>query len=161
MVDLGVIEKIDSPTEWCAGLVVVPKSDGRVRMCVDLTKLNANVCRERLMLPTVEYILAQIGDAKYFSKLDENSGFWQVELDPESRELTTFITPFGKYCFNRLPSLVPSPSFLALECAGSNKVGPGIHCLRMRYKNLMNLIIKSSRDANLRHTHKHSTVPSL
>ena len=54
MVDLGVIEKIDSPTEWCAGLVVVPKSDGRVRMCVDLTKLNANVCRERLMLPTVE-----------------------------------------------------------------------------------------------------------
>ena len=56
-------------------------------------------------------------------------------------------------------SLVPSPSFLALECAGSKKVGPGIHCLRMRYKNRMNLIIKSSRDANLRHTHKHSTVP--
>ena len=35
------------------------------------------------------------------------------------------------------PSLVPSPSFLALECAGSKKVGPGIHCLRMRYKNLI------------------------
>ena len=56
-------------------------------------------------------------------------------------------------------SLVPSPSFLALECAGNKKVGPGIHCLHMHYKNLMNLIIKSSRDANLRHTHKHSTVP--
>ena len=61
-------------------------------------------------------------------------------------------------CAQRHASLVPSPSFLALECAGSKKVG---HCLRMRYKNLMNLIIKSSRDANLRHTHKHSTVPSL
>ena len=53
-------------------------------------------------------------------------------------------------------SPVPSPSFLALECAGSKKVGPGIHCLRMRYKNLMNLIIKSSRDANLRHIHVHT-----
>ena len=63
--------------------------------------------------------------------------------------------------FRLLASLVPSPSFLALECAGSKKVGPGIHCLRMRYKNLMNLIIKSSRDANLRHTHKHSTVLCL
>ena len=59
------------------------------------------------------------------------------------------------------PSLIPSPSFLALECAGSKKVGPGIHCLCMRYKNLMNLIIKSSHNANLRHTHKHSTVPCL
>ena len=47
-----------------------------------------------------------------------------------------------------IDSLVPSPSFLALECAGSKKVGPGIHCLHMRYKNLMNLIIKSSHDAN-------------
>lgn len=55
------------------------------------------------MLPSVEYILAQIGDAKYFSKLDANSGFWQVELEEESCELTMFITPFGRYCFKRLP----------------------------------------------------------
>ncbi len=84
-------------------MVVVPKQDGKVRICVDLTKLNTSVRRERLMLPSVEYILAQIGDAKYFSKLDANSGFWQVELDKESCELTTFITPFGRYCFKRLP----------------------------------------------------------
>ena len=64
------------------------------------------------------------------------------------------MSPFCIGC----PSLVPSPSFLALECAGSKKVGPGIHCLRMRYKNLMNLIINSSRDANLRYTHEHSIV---
>ena len=38
-----------------------------------------------------------------FSKLDANSGFWQIPLTPNSRPLTTFLTPFGRYCFNKLP----------------------------------------------------------
>ena len=38
-----------------------------------------------------------------FSKLDANSGFWQIPLEQCSRLLTTFITPFGRYCFNKLP----------------------------------------------------------
>ena len=38
-----------------------------------------------------------------FSKLDANSGFYQIPLSEESRLLTTFITPFGRSCFNRLP----------------------------------------------------------
>ena len=74
-----------------------------MRICVDLTKLNENVCRERHILPSVEQVLAQIGDAKHFSKLDANSGFWQIELDEQSSKLTTFITPFGRFRFNRLP----------------------------------------------------------
>ena len=66
-------------------------------------KLNPSVRREFHILPSVEDTLAQLGEGNYFSKLDANSGFWQVELDPESSLLTTFITPFGRYCFNRLP----------------------------------------------------------
>ena len=100
---MGVISKVDEPTDWCAGLVVVPKSNGQVRICVDLTKLNESVCRERHLLPSVEQILAQLEGAKVFSKLDANSGFWQIELAPESAKLTTFISPFGRFCFNRLP----------------------------------------------------------
>ena len=71
-----------------------PKSDGRVRICEDLT-MNESVKRDRHILPSVELSLAQQGDAKVFSKLDANSGFWQIKLDPESTLLITFITPFG------------------------------------------------------------------
>ena len=84
-------------------MVVVPKRDGKVCICVDLTKLNQNVRRERHILPSVEQTLAQLGTATVFSKLDANSGFWQIELNKDSALLTTFITPYGRYCFNRLP----------------------------------------------------------
>ena len=103
MEQLGVISRVDDPTDWCAGMVVVPKSDGKVRICVDLTKLNESVRRERHILPSVDHSLAQLGGAKVFTKLDANSGFWQIELSKESALLTTFITPFGRFCFNRLP----------------------------------------------------------
>ena len=98
-----MISKIDEPTDWCAGMVVVLKEDGRVRICVDLTQLNQSVCIERHILPSVEQTLAQIGGAKHFSKLDANSVFWEIELDPETAKLTTFIMPVGRFCFNRLP----------------------------------------------------------
>ena len=66
MEDLDVNSKVKEPTEWCAGMVVVPKANGKVRTSVDLTKLNENVCRERHILPSVKQTLAQIGGAKIF-----------------------------------------------------------------------------------------------
>ena len=100
---LGVITKVEAPTEWCAGMVVVQKPNGSVRICVDLTKLNQSVCRERHPLPAVEQTLAQLAGAQVFTKLDANSGFWQIPLSANSALLTTFLTPFGRYCFHRLP----------------------------------------------------------
>ena len=103
MESIGVISKIDEPTEWCAGMVVIPKLNGKVRICVDLTKLNENVQREKHQLPAVDQTLGQLANAKVFTKLDANSGFWQIELAKESAKLTTFITPYGRFYFNRLP----------------------------------------------------------
>ena len=100
---MGIISKVDEPTEWCAGMVVVPKANGKVRICVDLTKLNESILREYHPLPSVDHTLAQLAGATISSKLDANSGFWQIGLSPESAKLTTFITPFGRFCFNRLP----------------------------------------------------------
>ena len=100
----GVIAKVKQPTEWCCGMVVVPKSNSnKVRICVDLTRLNHSVKRERHPLPAVDQTLAQLAGGKVFSKLDANSGFWQIPLSPASALLTTFITPFGRYHFRRLP----------------------------------------------------------
>ena len=103
MEELGVISKVSEPTEWCAGMVVVPKASGKVRICVDLKPLNESVMREVHPLPSVDSTLAQLADSKIFSKLDTNSGFWQVPLVEESQHLTTFLTPIGWYCFNKLP----------------------------------------------------------
>ena len=99
----GVISKVQNPTQWCAGMVIVPKKSGGVRVCVDLKPLNRCVLREYHPLPKVDEVLAQLTGAVMFSKLDANSGFWQVPLSEKSRELTTFITPFGRYCYNKLP----------------------------------------------------------
>ena len=99
----GVISKVEQPTALCAPMVVVPKCAGEaVRICTDLTELNKSVERERHQLPSVENTLGQLTGAKVFSKLDANSGFWQIPLSKESSLLTTFITPFGRYCYNRL-----------------------------------------------------------
>jgi hypothetical protein len=99
----GVIRKITEPTEWCAPIVPVVKSNNSVRICVDLKRLNKSVLRERYILPTIEDILPDLKDAKVFSTLDASSGFWAIPLEEESQKLTTFITPYGRYCFRRLP----------------------------------------------------------
>ena len=70
---------------------------------MDLRPLNQFIQREVHPLPKVDEILAQLQGAKVFSKLDANSGFWQIPMAETSRKLTTFITPYGRYCFNKLP----------------------------------------------------------
>ena len=108
METLGVIKKIEETTEWCHPIVVVPKTNGDIRLCIDLTKLNNQVQREYRMMDSVEDCLAKIGKAKYFTKIDLNSGYWQVPLDVKSQKLTTFITPFGRYICLRSPFGVSS-----------------------------------------------------
>jgi len=102
MQSLGVISPVDEPSPWCAGMVVVPKPSGEVRICVDLKPLNEGVLHEFHPLPKVEETLAQLTGATIFSKLDANSGFWQIPLARKSKLLTTFITPFRRYYFNKL-----------------------------------------------------------
>ena len=54
MVEMEVIRKIDNPTQWCHPIVIVVKPDGSIRLCIDLTKLNAGVERELYQLESVE-----------------------------------------------------------------------------------------------------------
>lgn len=107
---LGVIVKVTEPTEWCSPIVVVPKSGGNIRLCVDLKRLNVAISRERYVLPTVEDVIHNLAGAEVFSSLDASCGYWQLGLHDDSSILTTFITPFGRYRFLRLPFGISSAS---------------------------------------------------
>ena len=98
-----IIRPVETPTDWCAPIVAVPKPNVKVRLCVDFTKLNESERRETFPLPTTDQLLAQQDGATVFTKLECDSGFHQIPLHPENQELTIFITPFGRYCYKRLP----------------------------------------------------------
>ncbi len=104
MEKLGVIRKVDQPTEWCHPIVIVGKPNNKIRLCIDLTKLNLGVRREFYQLESVEESISKLGtNCKVMSKLDANSGYWQAPLNDKSQLLTTFITPIGRYCCTRGP----------------------------------------------------------
>lgn len=104
MVKKGVIEEINEATEFCSPMVVVRKGEGnKIRICTDFTELNKYIIREKYLLPTVEETISNLQGAKYFSKLDCAKGFWQLKLHVKSRPLTTFLTPFGRFMYNKLP----------------------------------------------------------
>ena len=99
----NIIEEIHEPTDFCAGMVPVPKKTGDVRICADYKKLNVAIKRERYLIPTLDDVLYKLKGSKVYSKLDAVSGFHQLKLDDNSAKLTTFITPFGRYYYKRLP----------------------------------------------------------
>ncbi|KAF6034356.1 hypothetical protein EB796_007337 [Bugula neritina] len=84
-------------------MVVVPKANRKVRICVDYTELNKVVRREVHPMAHVESSLAKLGNGNFFTVLDANSGFYQIPLSPKAKMLTTFLSPFGRFAFNRLP----------------------------------------------------------
>jgi hypothetical protein len=113
----------------------------QVRICIDFTKLNMSVKREDFPLPSVEEYLAKLANAVVFSKLDANSSFWHTNLATESRPLTNFITPFGRYCCNRLPFGISSASeFFQKRMSETLEGFPRVLChVDLRRKNTTNV----------------------
>ena len=106
MLAQGIIEKVvDRATPWCAPMVVQQKPNGRgIRITVDLSKLNAHV--KRPVHPSrspAEVISSVKPKSRFFSTLDAKSGYHQIPLHDDSRDYTTFITPFGKFRYTRSP----------------------------------------------------------
>ena len=102
LVELDIIEKVSGPSTWVSPVVVVPKPTGDIRLCVDMRQANMAVKRERYPIPTIDEVLQDLNQSKFFSKLDLNSAYHQIELAPESRDITTFGTHDGLYRYKRL-----------------------------------------------------------
>ena len=101
-IELDIIEPAQGPTPWVNPNVVVPKSGGDIRLCIDMRRANEAIRRARHPIPTFDEINQSISGSKVFSKLDLKWGYHQLELSPESREITTFTTHCGLFRYKRL-----------------------------------------------------------
>ncbi|CAM5132671.1 unnamed protein product [Eretmochelys imbricata] len=101
MLALGVIE--ESFSNWKSPMVLVPKLDGSTHFCIDFRKVNAVSKFDAYSRPRVDELLNWLGKAEYITALDLTKGYWQIPLAPESREKTTFSTPFGLFQFRTMP----------------------------------------------------------
>lgn len=104
----GIISPVKDPTPWVNSFVCTTKRNGSVRLCLDPRDLNKAVHRPHYATPTFEDITAELDNARWFTKVDIKSGYWHLKLDEKSRRLTTFITPHGRYMYNRYPMGVKS-----------------------------------------------------
>ena len=101
MLDLGVIERSDSP--YCSPIVLVRKKDGKTRFCIDFRRLNRLVEFDSEPMPDVNEIFSSLSDCQYFSKLDLSKGYWQIPMAEASKPLTAFSTPEGEFQWRAMP----------------------------------------------------------
>ena len=101
MLDAGTIRPSQSP--YSSKVVLVRKKDGGLRFCIDFRKLNNRTVRDAYTLPRIDDTIDTLLGAKYFSKLDLRSGYWQVEIKEEDRQASAFtVGNMGFYECNRM-----------------------------------------------------------
>lgn len=101
MLRLGVIEFSDSP--YNSPFLLVKKSDGSVRFCIDFRALNAITVFDAEPIPDQEEMFNNFAGKVYFTELDLTKGYWQLPLSDDSKDLTAFSTPQGHFRFVVMP----------------------------------------------------------
>jgi hypothetical protein len=91
-------------------MLVTPKPNGRLRVCMDPRYLNEFLVRAVHPFPDVEQVFSSIRGARVFAKIDLTHGFWNLRLDEASSNLCVFASPWGRYRYKRLPfGVSPAP----------------------------------------------------
>jgi len=123
----GIISHVNS-ANFASPVVWVKKPNGRYRMCVDYkATLNKHIQSDAYPLPTAEEIFSQIGDAKYFAKVDLKSAYWQIALDQKAKKLSVINTHKGLFQLNRLQMGLKNASAIFQRCLESILKGlPGV-----------------------------------
>jgi hypothetical protein len=102
LLDAGFIEEVHHPI-WLANLVIVPKVNGKLRMCINYTSLNKACPKDPYPVPCIDQILDSTSGCDLLPFLDAYSGFHQIQMSREDRKHTAFVTVDGLYCYVVMP----------------------------------------------------------
>ena len=97
----GLIKPSKSP--WASPVVLVPKKDGTIRLCMDFRRINTVTKTDPYPMSRIEDLIDGLANAQFVSTLDLTKGYWQVPMAKSSIPKTAFQTQFGKYQFNVMP----------------------------------------------------------
>jgi hypothetical protein len=98
----GFIRKVYH-SDWLANFILVKKKNGKWRMCVDYTGLNKACLKDLFPLPRIDQIVDSTSGCKILSFLDAYLGYHQIAMKESDQLVTSFITPFGTYCYLTMP----------------------------------------------------------
>jgi hypothetical protein len=102
LLHVGFIEKVHHPV-WLANRVIVPKANGKLRMCIDYTSLNKACPKDPYPLTRIDQIMDSTSGCDLLSFLDAYSDFHQIWMSREDRKHTAFVTVDGLYCYVVIP----------------------------------------------------------
>jgi hypothetical protein len=102
LLDGGFIEEVHHPV-WLANPVIIPKANGKLRMCIDYTSLNKACLKDPYPLPRIDQIVDSTSGCDLLSFLDAYSIFHQIQMAREDRKHTAFVIVDGLYCYVVMP----------------------------------------------------------
>ena len=100
--DAGFLEVSKYP-QWVANIVLVPKKDGKVRMCIDYRDLNKASPKDNFPLLHIDILVDNTTKHSLFSFMDGFSSYNQIRMAPKNMENTTFLTMWGTFCYKVMP----------------------------------------------------------
>ncbi|KAK4383945.1 Transposon Ty3-G Gag-Pol polyprotein [Sesamum angolense] len=102
MLQAGYIRPVQYP-EWLANVVLVPKPNGKWRLCIDFTDLNKACPKDPFPLPRIDILVDSTSGCEMLSFLDAYQGYNQIPLAPKDQEKASFVKDQGVFCYNVMP----------------------------------------------------------
>ncbi|KAF8095185.1 hypothetical protein N665_0339s0054 [Sinapis alba] len=102
LLDAGFLTGVRYP-KWLANPVIVKKKNGKWRICIDFTDLNKACPKDSYPLPHIDRLVESTDGNELLAFMDAFSGYNQIQMHPDDREKTAFITDRGTYCYKVMP----------------------------------------------------------
>jgi hypothetical protein len=141
----GFIKEVHHP-EWLANPVLVKKKNGKWRICVDYTSLNKACPKVPFPLPRIDQIIDSTVGCETLSFLDAYSGYHQIKMKESDQLMTSFITPFGMYCYVTMPFGLWNAGATYQRCMQhvfGEHIGPTVETY------IDNIVVKTKKISNL------------